>query len=74
MVVADVTRSQLRLTLITGSDEITGQTIYKSKSFNNVKPSANAEQLFSVANALASLQSHPLHKVERNDSSEVSAA
>ncbi|WP_027408349.1 DUF1659 domain-containing protein [Anoxybacteroides tepidamans] len=59
-------QSQLRLVLQAGVDE-TGKPIYKRKSFNNVKVTATSEQLFTVAQALASLQTHPLVQIERND-------
>lgn len=74
MAVADIMRSQLRLTFSAGYETGTGEPIYTSKLFNNVKPSATASQLLIVAEAFARLQSHPLHKVERHDHSEISAS
>lgn len=74
MAVADMVKSQLRLTFVTGDDEMTGEPTFSYKSFNNVKTSADANQLLTIAEALANLQSYPLYKVERNDSSEISAA
>jgi len=74
MAVADMYRSQLRLIFVTGVDNMTGKEIYKSKSFNNVKTSASTEQLYTIAQSLASLQTHPLFTIERHDSSEISGS
>lgn len=66
-------RSQLRLILDNGIDSETGDVVTKLKSFNNVNPSATADQLFTVAEAFASLQTLPLYSVERTDNSELVA-
>ena len=58
--------SQLRLVFELGADA-DGRTKYKNKNFNNIKTTATADQLFSAAQAIASLQVHPLAQVERND-------
>lgn len=71
MAVAEKVSSQLRLVFYDGEDDLTGKAIYKSKSFNNVKTEANAEQLLAVADAFTELQERPLNKVERKDSSEI---
>lgn len=64
--------SQLRLVLDDGIHPTSGNIIFKRKSFNNVKTDANAEQLYAVAEALASLQTLPLYGVERFDQSDIS--
>lgn len=74
MAMVDMTKSQLRLTFVTGNDPETGNPIFSYKSFNNVKTDADASQLLNVANALSSLQTFSLYKIERNDSSEISPA
>lgn len=74
MAVAEKFSSQLRLVFYDGEDELTGNPIYKSKSFNNVKTGASAEQLLAVAEAFTELQERPLDKVERKDSSEIQAS
>lgn len=74
MAVAEKVSSQLRLVLYDGENEETGKPVYKTKSFNNVKTDANAEQLYAVAEAFATLQERPLSKIERNDSSEIQEA
>jgi len=71
MAVANLLKSQLRLYFENGANPETGDIIFKSKTFNNVKLSADADQLYNVAQALAGLQQLPLHEIERNDSSEI---
>lgn len=71
MALATMTNSQLRLIFHEGNDLETGDPIYKTKSFNNVKTNATADQLFEVAQALTSLQELPLSSVERRDNSEI---
>lgn len=71
MAVADLMSTQLRLVFEDGEDMITGETLYKSKSFNNVKTSATADQLYAVATALAGLQQRPLYLIQRKDSSDI---
>ncbi|UOQ43239.1 DUF1659 domain-containing protein [Halobacillus salinarum] len=67
-ITSDVIHSQLQLVFETGKDE-KGKSIYRTKSFNNVKISATAEQLYHVATAFSPLQQHVLAQVERNDRS-----
>lgn len=71
MAIADMVKSQLRLTFMTGSDQETGEPTFAYKSFNNVKPAAEASQLLVIAEALSSLQTYSLSKIERNDNSEI---
>ena len=65
-------KSQLRLSFDNGVHPTSGNVILKTKSFNNVRTGADADQLYAVANALAELQTLPLYGIERNDNSEVS--
>lgn len=74
MAVADMTSSQLRLVLYDGEDLLTGKPIYRSKNFNNVKPSVSAKQLFDVAVAFSELQERELYMIERRDNSEITRA
>src|SRR5690625_4138275 len=60
MAVSDHISSQLRLALYDGDDAETGKPVYRYKSFNNVKASADADQLHAVAEAFARLQDRPL--------------
>ncbi|QKY70588.1 DUF1659 domain-containing protein [Lentibacillus sp. CBA3610] len=71
MAVAHKVNSRLTLILDDGDDLMTGDTIFKSKSFNNVKPDATADQLYAIATAVAGLQERPLYNVERKDDYEI---
>lgn len=71
MALATMTNSQLRLIFHEGNDLETGDPIYKTKNFNNVKTNATADQLYEVAQALTSLQELSLSSVERRDNSEI---
>jgi hypothetical protein len=59
--------SSMRLELDGGLDA-DNQPVVKYKNFSNVKTGATADQLYTVATALAGLQSYPLIMIERNDS------
>lgn len=74
MATIDIVKSQLRLTFVTGNDEMSGKPILTTKTFNNVKPSAQPSQLLIIAEALSNLQEYPLFMVERNDNSEINAS
>ncbi|HLS09628.1 DUF1659 domain-containing protein [Lentibacillus sp.] len=71
MAVAQKVGSRLTLILDDGDDMMTGETIFKSKTFNNVKPEATADQLYAIATAVADLQERPLYTIERSDDSEI---
>lgn len=62
--------SQLRLVFQNGVDE-EGKPKLKNKNFNNVDTNTTADQLYSVAQAIASLQAKPLVAIERNDSQQI---
>ncbi|MGA9287571.1 MAG: DUF1659 domain-containing protein [Anaerobacillus sp.] len=72
MATASLMDTQLRMVLEVGFDE-KGKSIFRSKNFNNLKPTATTDALFAVASALAPLQQHSLFAVERNDSSDLQA-
>lgn len=63
--------SRLTLILDDGDDLMTGETIFKSKRFNNVKPEATADQLYAIAITLTDLQERPLYTIERKDDYEI---
>lgn len=69
-----LTRSQLRLVLESGVDEIAGTSKKTLKTFNNVIPEATSSQLYAVGEAFASLQQYPLIMMERADNSELTKA
>ena len=72
MATSSLMNTQLRMVLETGVD-VNGKSLFRSKNFNNMKPSATPDALFAVALALAPLQQHSLFAVERNDSSDLQA-
>ena len=47
MAVAERISSRLRLVFYDGEDVLTGNPIFKSKTFNNLKTDADADQFFS---------------------------
>ncbi|WP_405097404.1 DUF1659 domain-containing protein [Oceanobacillus sp. FSL H7-0719] len=74
MAVADLTQSTLQLVLHEGTDPDTGNPVFKTKNFNNVKPTATADQLYAVAIVLEGLQQRPLYTINRRDNSEIREA
>lgn len=74
MAVADLTQSTLQLVFQDGTNSETGKPIYKTKSFNNVKPTATADQLYTIAVAFEGLQQRALFNINRRDSSEIRQA
>lgn len=71
MAVAEIVDSRLRLTFYDGEDPETGDAIYKTKNFNNVKTDADAEQLYAIAQAFTKLQERTLYAIARQDSSDI---
>lgn len=71
MAISQVYRTQLRLGFENGVNPDTNEIIVKRKTFNNIKSEATADQLYTVAQALASLQQLPLYEVERTDHAEI---
>jgi len=63
-VVATPLNSSLRIIVETGFDS-EGKPIYKTRSYNNVKTAASDEDVMSVANQLADIQSHPVFAIRR---------
>lgn len=64
------TNSRLRLVFDAGIDN-DGHTIYKSKTFNNIRKDATADQLSLAANALGSLSEFSLLTIEKTDQFEI---
>ncbi|NHM32311.1 DUF1659 domain-containing protein [Neobacillus terrae] len=62
--------TRLKMVYDAGMDD-NGKPLYKTKTFNNVKKDATADQLLQTARALAALSNEPLSTVERIDSSEI---
>lgn len=72
MALAERIDTRLQLVFDNGVDEISGEAITKTKSFNNIKTTATAEQLLAISNALVPLQTLPLLMVKRNDTELIS--
>ncbi|MGE4412184.1 MAG: DUF1659 domain-containing protein [Candidatus Caldatribacteriota bacterium] len=56
--------SRLELNLVTGTDPDDGSPIIKRSYFNNVKDNATEQDIYDVANQLASLQNYSLDSIE----------
>ncbi|MBM7573728.1 DUF1659 domain-containing protein [Aquibacillus albus] len=69
MAVATKIDTRLQLVFEDGVDLDTGNTIYKNKTFNNVKTAATPDQLLAITEALVPLQTRTLYSVKQNDSS-----
>ncbi|MBD1383283.1 DUF1659 domain-containing protein [Metabacillus arenae] len=67
MAQAVIKSSQLRLAYDLGVDG-EGKQLVKTKNYNNVDTAATPDQLHTVAQAIASLQTYPIYEIERNDS------
>lgn len=72
MAAANLYETKLRMTFETGMDE-KGKPIYKAKTLNNIKKEATTDQLFQVAQALSVLSNDSLFKIERNDTTDITA-
>ena len=59
--------SRLQLIFENGTDPVSGSPVYKTKSFNNIKLDATADQLLAVTKALVPLQQLVLDSVRRNE-------
>ncbi|MGG3641109.1 DUF1659 domain-containing protein [Bacillus gobiensis] len=66
MASAVLVESKIRLVFDKGTDG-EGKPVTGGKTINNVKKDATPENLIAAAQAIASLQIHPLVDVERND-------
>ncbi|MEL3961385.1 DUF1659 domain-containing protein [Lysinibacillus endophyticus] len=56
--------ASLKLVFETGMDEF-GQPIFSSKTYQNLRPNVQPEQLSEVVQAIASLSQDPLNDVKR---------
>ncbi|MCP1144953.1 DUF1659 domain-containing protein [Lysinibacillus endophyticus] len=56
--------ASLKLVFETGMDEF-GKPIFSSKTYQNVRPNVQPEQLFAVVQAIASLCQDPLNDMKR---------
>lgn len=58
--------TKLQIEFIVGTDQ-RGQAIIKRKTFSNIRESVDAASLKIVADAIASLQVHPVNGLKRLD-------
>ena len=65
--------ARLQLRLNTGFDENLNP-LFRNRSFSNVKPAADNEDLFELATEIGSLQVHSLNTVRRVDEYELEEA
>jgi hypothetical protein len=72
MAQASLTATKLLLVFEVGMDK-DGKTIYKTKSLNNIRTNATADQLSQTAQALGVLCNDPLQSVGRTDSLDIIA-
>ncbi len=70
MATAQIKDTNIRL-LYDGGVDAYGKPVVKAKSYNNIHPEAETDQIYAVATAIASLCNHPLLSVERTDKSEI---
>ncbi|KAB8133090.1 DUF1659 domain-containing protein [Gracilibacillus oryzae] len=73
MAVATKVDSRLQFVFENGIDPVSGEMQYKSKSFNNVKIDATADQLLAITDVLVPLQQLVLSEVNRDDKSIITA-
>mgnify|MGYP001230978901 CR=1 FL=1 len=71
MAISTISKSTLQLVLNDGLDPESGEIIFKTKNFPNVKTTATPDGLHAVANAFASLQERSLDNIIRKDDSEI---
>lgn len=67
MALAEQIDARLQLTFENGTDPMSGDTIYKNKSFNNVKIDATPDQLLAITQAIVPLQQLVLYSIKRNN-------
>ncbi|WP_406678042.1 DUF1659 domain-containing protein [Moorella sp. ACPs] len=63
----------LRLQVQTGTGA-NGQPVYRVRSYSRVKPSASDQDVYDVAQAIGSLQVHPVNAVSRVNENDLSAS
>ncbi|MGB9857515.1 MAG: DUF1659 domain-containing protein [Dictyoglomaceae bacterium] len=61
--------SRLILRVQVGAQQ--GNPVVRSRSFNNIKPTADDSSVFAIAQKLASLQKYPLVKIIRTNDEEL---
>lgn len=57
------TESSLKLVVVTGTSE-QGDPIVKTRTYNRIKPEAEAQAVYAVAQVIGGLQEHPLKDIQ----------
>jgi hypothetical protein len=57
------TESSLKLVVVVGTSE-QGDPITKTRTYNRVKPEAEAQAVYTVAQAIGGLQEYPLNDIQ----------
>lgn len=60
--------TKLTIKVQTGTNT-SGQAVYRTRTYTNVKATAADSDVFSVAQEIGSLQSYPVHSIDRVDDS-----
>ena len=63
--------SGLKLKFDCGKNLETGKTVVKSKTYSNINPDANADDVYEVGQAISSLQSYALLEVAKIDNTTI---
>ncbi len=71
-VVSSPLATSLRLQVQTGTD-VDGKPVYRMRSYSRVKPAAADQDAYDVAQALGSLQVHPINAISRVNENDLSA-
>lgn len=67
----NITNTSLVMEVSTGTTDEKGNTIYKNKTFSNISLSATSENIYVVAQAIASVLSEPAGFYYLKDTSEL---
>lgn len=70
MVVVTNQSSAVRLFFETGFNQ-SGDPVYSSRTYSNVKPTASEDDVYALAGLLAQLQDYPLGRVNRVDNADI---
>ncbi|MBA4538394.1 DUF1659 domain-containing protein [Bacillus aquiflavi] len=70
MAEANLLDSRLRLVFEAGVDD-DGKPIFKAKTFNNIKKTAGANELYEAAQAISALCNYSLDSIERSDNYDI---
>jgi ribosome maturation protein Sdo1 len=67
------TLSRMQIRVQTGTDS-EGKPVFKSRNYNNLKPSSTDEDFYAVALAIAGLQTHLVDRIRRINEGDLNEA